>query len=295
MTSAPVASTAPRPMTRAALRALRDSVDRARCSPSVEDSQPWRWLLLPDRLELHADRSQGVARLDPVGRELVLSLGSVLLGLQVAAAGRGTSLEVDRTAVDWQRGPTAVLRPADGPPDRRLSALSPVLELRRTTRTPLVADDWPSLLADDLRSAAADSGAALTVLAPRTAAAVAGWTAEAAAGAVGPGRLRVGPNLLSRVPLAAVSTAGDGPEDWLRAGEAVHRVLLEITRHGFQGGPSTRVTEEPDVRALAGRLACPGRHLQALVRIGRGLPAPGRPPRRGFDDVLTDRSGSRSA
>ena len=37
--------------------------------------------------------------------------------------------------------------------------------------------------------------------------------------------------------------------DWLRAGEALERVLLEITRHGFVASPLTQVTEVPYARA----------------------------------------------
>ena len=39
------------------------------------------------------------------------------------------------------------------------------------------------------------------------------------------------------------------PADWLRAGEALERVLLEITRHGFVASPLTQVTEVPSARA----------------------------------------------
>jgi hypothetical protein len=87
--------------------------------------------------------------------------------------------------------------------------------------------------------------------------------------------------------LVLLCTAGDKPTDWLRAGEALERILLEITRHGFSASPLTQVTEVPSARAQLrselGLIAYP--HL--LLRIGRAhlTPASGR---RRLVDVLVE-------
>ena len=39
------------------------------------------------------------------------------------------------------------------------------------------------------------------------------------------------------------STTSDTPAAWLRAGEALERVLLEVTRCGYVASPLTQVTE----------------------------------------------------
>ena len=77
------------------------------------------------------------------------------------------------------------------------------------------------------------------------------------------------------------------PADWLRAGEALERVLLEITRHGFVASPLTQVTEVPSARAELRRELGMTDYPHVLLRIGR---APVTPPtqRRPIVDVLTE-------
>ena len=87
--------------------------------------------------------------------------------------------------------------------------------------------------------------------------------------------------------LVLVCTNGDLASDWLRAGEALERVLLEITRHGFAASPLTQVTEVPSARAALrqelGLVAFP----HVLLRIGRAPITPASRRRR-LDDVLTE-------
>ncbi|MGH4009102.1 MAG: nitroreductase family protein [Pseudonocardiaceae bacterium] len=52
----------------------------AALAPSVLNSQPWRFRILPpDTIELHADPNQQRPATDPEGRELRLSCGAALL------------------------------------------------------------------------------------------------------------------------------------------------------------------------------------------------------------------------
>ncbi len=82
-------------------------------------------------------------------------------------------------------------------------------------------------------------------------------------------------------------TEGDSPADWLRAGEALERVLLEITRHGLSASLLTQVTEVPSTRAeLRRELRLTG-HPHVLLRVGRAPTTPASRRRR-LVEVLTE-------
>jgi hypothetical protein len=88
--------------------------------------------------------------------------------------------------------------------------------------------------------------------------------------------------------LVLLCTNGDRPADWLRAGEALERVLLEITRHGFSASPLTQVTEVPAARAqLRRELGLTG-HPHVLLRIGRAPVTPASRRRRLVDVLIEE-------
>ncbi|MBN3929606.1 nitroreductase [Streptomyces verrucosisporus] len=79
--------------------------------------------------------------------------------------------------------------------------------------------------------------------------------------------------------IALISTVKDRPVDWLRAGQAMERVLLLATGEGLVGSPATQPVEWPDLR---GPLRDPvsGRgQVQLVLRLGYGPPGPGTPRR----------------
>lgn len=87
--------------------------------------------------------------------------------------------------------------------------------------------------------------------------------------------------------LALLCTDLDSPDHWLRAGEALERVLLEITRGGYVASPHTQVIEVPVARAQLRRdLGLTG-YPHVLLRIGRA-PATPPVPRRPLDEVLSE-------
>lgn len=53
-------------------RALR----AATRAPSVHNTQPWRFLVAPARIELHPDRQRVLSMADPDAREVQLSCGA---------------------------------------------------------------------------------------------------------------------------------------------------------------------------------------------------------------------------
>ena len=86
-----------------------------------------------------------------------------------------------------------------------------------------------------------------------------------------------------------LSTVDDDEEAWLRAGEALQRVLLEVTRAGFVAGPVTQALEDPRTRQELRSSLTWDRWPQSVLRIGRAavtVPT----PRRSRQDVL--RGGS---
>jgi nitroreductase len=89
--------------------------------------------------------------------------------------------------------------------------------------------------------------------------------------------------------LVLLYTADDSPRDWLRAGEALERVWLEVTRHGYRATPLTQITEVPSVRAeLRDELKMSG-YPHVLLRLGRAPTAPATRRRR-LVDLLIDES-----
>ena len=51
-------------------------------APSVHNTQPWRFTVSRDAIELQADVSRRL-RVDPDGREMVISCGAALYGLRL--------------------------------------------------------------------------------------------------------------------------------------------------------------------------------------------------------------------
>lgn len=64
-------------------------VRAALLAASAHDTQPWRFRIAGDRLDLFADRSRTIGTMDPLGRELELSLGCALENLLLAAPANG--------------------------------------------------------------------------------------------------------------------------------------------------------------------------------------------------------------
>jgi hypothetical protein len=87
--------------------------------------------------------------------------------------------------------------------------------------------------------------------------------------------------------LAVLLTEQDSPDQWLRAGEALERILLEITRGGYVASPHTQVIEVPVTRAqLRHDLGLTG-YPHILLRIGHAV-ATQAVPRRPLEDVLSE-------
>jgi nitroreductase len=92
--------------------------------------------------------------------------------------------------------------------------------------------------------------------------------------------------------LAVLSTARDEPADWLRAGQALQRVLLAATRHGLAASFLYQPMELHDMDGAQDWWPWP-EHPQIILRFGYGPPA-AQTPRRPIEEIL-ERPGPDSA
>ena len=74
--------------------------------------------------------------------------------------------------------------------------------------------------------------------------------------------------------LAILSTAGDGPIDWLNAGAALQRVLLTLTRHGLSASFLNQPLERAHLRLWVAELVRPAGFPHMVLRVGQGTATP---------------------
>jgi hypothetical protein len=143
------------PVARAALRALVADAARA---PSSHNTQPWRFRLGADWVELHADRSRSLPVNDPDDRELVISCGAALENLAVSAARHGWKAMIEvRPRPQAARDHLATVTLGTGA-DRGRATLWPAIAVRRTHRAPFGERPVPPALTEELLAAAAGLG-----------------------------------------------------------------------------------------------------------------------------------------
>jgi hypothetical protein len=87
--------------------------------------------------------------------------------------------------------------------------------------------------------------------------------------------------------LLLLGTVQDQPAAWLRAGEALERVLLEVTQHGYVASLFTQVIEVPRTRELLRRELAVAINPRVLMRVGRAPKTP-TSRRRRIADVLSE-------
>ena len=86
--------------------------------------------------------------------------------------------------------------------------------------------------------------------------------------------------------LGVLTTAGDEPSDWLRAGQALQRVLLTATAHGLSASFLYQSIELRDMRPESAPAWPWPENPQMVIRFGFAEQPPPT-PRRAVDDVLT--------
>ena len=292
-------------------------------APSVHNTQPWRFKICEQAIELYADGSRQL-RTDPVGREMLISCGAALYGLRLAVRSLGHEPQVElfpepgrplsppaglRLLARVRLGPVSPLNPAE----RKMLDAVPH---RHTHRGPFEPVPLPAGLLPDLQADAIAEGATLAVvdleparpklaaifatavrgqdLDPVARAEIVRWTREegsqsrdgvpAHAFPARPGRkpgwvperdfdlgrgLGLQPDGGSAAAVTTVLvTAGDSEEDWLRAGQALNRLLLHAASQWSFARLQTQPLQAAAARTLIrSRLALPGAP-QLLLQFG---------------------------
>ncbi len=135
-------------------------IEVASRAPSLHNTQPWRFRVTDDAVELYADTRRRLS-MDPEGRELMISCGAALFGLRLAVRSLGCLAEVDLLP----GGPVARVRPglplAMTAEERRM--LKAVVH-RHTHRAPFDPAPLPAGLLAGLQDDARAEGAELVVV-----------------------------------------------------------------------------------------------------------------------------------
>ncbi len=286
-------------------------------APSVHNTQPWRFRVDADSIELYADQARKL-RTDLVGREMLISCGAALFGLRLAVRSLGYQ-PVVQLLPDPARL-RLLARVSLGRMDPMTDAERQMLEAiphRHTHRGQFARGPLPGGLLASLQHDALAEGSTLALVYPDHAyqqladivGAVASrqdldpvaraellrWSRAPAQRARDgipahaipavsrrqPGRLRQRDFDLGRgwgslaqggpppAATAVLLTRGDRRSDWLRAGQALHRVLAHAASRWVFASLYTQPLQAAAIRALIReRLELPGAP-QMLLQLGR--------------------------
>lgn len=129
-------------------------------APSPLNTQPWRFRIQRNQVEVHADWSRALRALDPAGRELSLSAGAVVFHIRVAMEYFG---RVSRVQLLPEEGhPSLLARVWLGMHCETPAEICPLfnaIQQRRTNRLPFQPDPPPEALLADLMADAQAEGA----------------------------------------------------------------------------------------------------------------------------------------
>jgi nitroreductase len=306
-------------------RVLVDCVHTATAAPSLHNSQPWRFRIRPGRIDVYADPARRLPVLDPSGREQLISVGAAVLTLRLALRQAGYLNDLQLFPEPGVVARVTVTHPApvsdelaalaEAIPHRHTNRLPfaqlPVPEevLDKLRAAAHAEGATLAVAGPDGRDAILRlAGTADRVLHARPGyrAELAHWTTDTRHDGVP--IWAAGPwDALETVPIRdfaelsgeprrheqfepypiilVLATHGDDRVAWVRAGQALQRVLLTATWHGVAATPIGQPVEVPEIRR---RLLDPaaGLSVQMVLRVGYGRLA-GCTPRRPVSDVLT--------
>jgi nitroreductase len=112
------------------------AVAAAARAPSPHNTQPARWRLAGDRVELHEDMARWLSAGDPTGRDHVLALGAAWEGMRLALAEARIALEEPRLASpNFMPGEHSGLRPVAHASLRRGADPDPLAKCAQSRRS----------------------------------------------------------------------------------------------------------------------------------------------------------------
>ena len=283
---------------------LAQVLEHALRAPSVHNTQPWRWRLDGDVIDLFADIGRQLPVTDPDGRDLTISCGVALHHLVVALGHAGHDAYVKRMPDPQDNTHLATITISDAPPDPATARLFGAIgrrhtELRRMRCQPVPVALQAALVdaahrfdvrmvrANGVREAFNSAFAAaaeheLWTNGHTTALHISGSpdsrivdphpgrTGLSDSRGFGYSELEVpGPPLGRRLPddgaeFFLLATSEDRTQDRLRAGEALSSVLLTATQAGLATTPLSRGHDMGTHHPAVDETATP----QIFVRVG---------------------------
>lgn len=301
--------------------ALAEAAAAAGFAPSIHNTQPWRWRVHPDRLELFAERSRQLKATDPDGKLMILSCGTALHHARLALAAEGQAAEVRRFPEPSKPDLVAAIVPTGAEPvTPEALRLVQTMELRRTDRRPVRDEPVPAEALDaviasvaglarlhvltsdqvlDLAAAASRAGA-VEADDPQVREELAYWTGRARPAGTGlppevlpaetprttvpsrdfgtPGTLPIGAGHDRAAVYAVLYGDDDGPDAWLRAGEALSAAWLTAAGHGVSMVPLSAAVEVLQTREALRRILARRGYPYLVLRLGLADPDTAGPP-----------------
>ena len=134
-------------------------------APSTRNTQPWKFQIKGELLELYADRDRVVQAFDPRGREMIMSCGAALFTLRVALEHFQCHAKITTFPRYGDHELLARLEivPGKGVP-RDLRMLFPSIQNRHTQRMPFDGRKPPDALLREIRREAKAEGAILSLV-----------------------------------------------------------------------------------------------------------------------------------
>ena len=269
-------------------------------APSLHNTQPWRFKVSQDALELYADTKRQL-RVDPDGREMLISCGAALYGLRLGIRSLGRTPEVELLPDMAAAGPRPLARVRLGPAAPVTAAERQMLKAvphRHTHRGSFESGPMPAGLLPRLQDDARAEGATLIVIDserareelaaivaasgrrqdrdPESRAETWWWSRDASSLArdgvpahafpavprrqagqlpqrdfdLGRGFGQLSADGPAAPVTAALFTSGDGEQEWLQAGQALHRLLLYAASQWVFACLNTQPLEDVATRAL---------------------------------------------
>lgn len=290
-------------------------------APSSHNTQPWRFRVDDETIELFADRSRALPVVDPHHRELIMSCGAALFHLRVALRAQGHDPVVTR--IPGGGNPELLARielGAQAKPSVEDRQLLEAIPARRTNRLPFEQRSIPKRLAQELKHAVAREGAQLALITTNEAKArvsdliaegdrlqwgdrrfraeLAAWTwADGIRTDGGPLRIRTfdlgdghaahDRQLADGSPaLAVLLSDWEGPAEWLAAGEALAHLLLRAQAEGVSASFLNQPVEDAGLRSRLRKVLGEHGFPQLVLRLGYPLTESRPTPRRALEDAV---------
>ncbi len=144
------APTSPGSWTGQMMTLLRSAV----LAPSTYNTQPWKFRVTADGVDVYADYTRRMPAADPGGREMMMSIGAAVMNLRVAAAHAGYMCNVIYNYSGSSEEPLASVRLTpcrECPPETLdLAGLYEFISQRHTNRHPFLLSRIPAAVLDQL-------------------------------------------------------------------------------------------------------------------------------------------------